>query len=163
MGRPTGKAIVTALAAGALLLAGCGDSDDSAVSRPTPAPEPGQGSKYQREKADYIEETDGYCRRLRRRIRKEVRPYVLKAPSSPKASAEFVRVLKPRMEFEIRRVRSIVLPERDVETVLHFLDVWGDVLKRAERDPVAFVRATSPFAESEKLARQYGFKVCGSP
>ncbi len=144
---------------GAALLAGCGgDGDDP------PSKQERQQAAYEEERAAYIEETDGFCRRMSRRIHDELAPYERRvgSPPDPAASAKLVRVMAPRVEFAIRRVRSIVLPTRDVEEVLAFLSVWVEEVHAAKRDPVAFVEAEPPFPEAERLAREFGFEDCGT-
>jgi len=156
-----GRLPVAALCALLLLaaFAGCGDAGGDEP----PSKRERQQAAYEEERAAYIEETDGFCRRMSRRIHDELAPYERRVgnPPDPEASAKLVEVMAPREEFAMRRVRSIVLPNRDVEAVLHFLDVWRDEVDRAKRDPVAFVEAEPPFPEAERLARQFGFEDCG--
>ncbi len=71
-------------------------------------------------------------------------------------------VLAPQLGYEIRSVRALVLPEKYVGQVQHFLAVWQQAVDEAEKDPVAFIHETKPFAEDERLAREFGFEVCGS-
>jgi hypothetical protein len=154
------RLLVAAIAASlAAALLGCGDGEDGDKG--------GAGSEapsgYAARKAAYIEETDGYCRRLSERIEAELEPYERRLGNPPRAaaSARLVEVMAPRVEFEIRRVRSIVLPRRDVKEVLRFLSAWYDEVQRAKRDPVAFVEAEPPFPQAEALARRFGFEDCG--
>lgn len=142
----------------AMALTGCGDGDDP------PSKQERQQAAYEEQRAAYIEETDGFCRRMSRRIHGELAPYERRVGSPPdaEASAKLVEVMAPRVEFAIRRVRSIVLPNRDVEEVLYFLDVWRDEVELAKGDPVAFVEAEPPFPKAEALAREFGFEDCGT-
>lgn len=128
----------------AALVTGCGGSgDEPAKADVDPA------------KASYIEEADATCARQSKKIQRLIAPY--EDPS------EMVhRALAPAMGFEIRSVRALVLPEKYVQEVLDFLEVWQRVVDQAEKDPTAFVRAENPFAEPERLARDFGFEVCGS-
>ena len=77
------------------------------------------------------------------------------------AAAIVNRVMTPRMEHEIRTVRAYVLPPENVDQALRFLQAMQDVVDRAQKEPLAFVRATRPFAKPEQLGREFGFKVCG--
>jgi hypothetical protein len=158
MTRLLSAALVALVAAS--LAAGCGeDSGDD-----PPSKQERRQAAYERQRAAYIEETDGYCRRLTARIERELAPYRRRLNGGSRAAAaeRLVAVMAPRVEFEIRTVRSIVLPERDVEEVLRMLSAWDDEVQRAKRNPLAFVEAEPPFPEAERLARRYGFRDCGA-
>jgi hypothetical protein len=143
---------------GAALLVGCGDDGDD-----PPSKEERQQAAYEEQRAAYIEEADARCRRIARRIRREVDPYLRRADASPRAAAELVEEMAPRVEYEVRAIRILVLPNRDVEEVLAFLSAWVDDVQRAKRDPVAFVEAEGPFPQAEKRARRFGFEDCAAP
>lgn len=153
------SAMVVALL-GAALLAGCGgDGDDP------PSKQERQQAAYEEQRAAYIEEADARCRRISERIEGELEPYrrQLDSPASASASAKFVEEMAPRVEYEVRAIRILVLPNRDVEEVLAFLSAWVDEVHEAKRDPVAFVEAEGVFPEAEKLARRFGFEDCAAP
>ena len=142
---------------GLALLAGCGDDGEE-----PPSKRERRQAAYEEQRAAYVEEADARCRRIARRIRREVDPYLRRAEDSPRAAAEMVEEMAPRVEYEIRAIRILVLPSRDVEDVLAFLSAWYDDVQRAKRDPVAFVDAEQPFPEAERLAREFGFEDCGT-
>ena len=152
------SAIVVALL-GAALLAGCGGGDDP------PSKQERQQAAYEEQRAAYVEEADARCRRISERIEGELEPYrrQLGNPSSASASTKFVEEMAPRVEYEVRAIRILVLPNRDVEEVLAFLSAWGDDVQRAKRNPAAFVEAEGSFPEAEKLARRFGFEDCAAP
>ncbi|HKB52257.1 MAG TPA: hypothetical protein VKC63_12635 [Solirubrobacterales bacterium] len=133
----------------AALVGGCGSGD----SEPTP-------------KSEYIEEADATCARQTRKIHRLIVPYTegkgYAHLSAPEAKKMVRKVLAPALGYEVRSVRILVLPEKYVPRVLHFLDVWQQGVDKAEADPVAFIHAKEPFAEDERLAREFGFEICGS-
>ena len=140
--------------------AGCGDdSGDESLSK-----RERQQAAYEEQRAAYVEEADARCRRITERIEGELEPYRrrLDASSSAAASAKFVAAMAPRVEYEVRAIRILVLPQRDVEEVLAFLSAWVDEVHEAKRDPVAFVEGGQSFPEAVKLARRFGFEYCGT-
>ena len=150
-------AVVVVLAA---LVLGCGDDEGgntNAASGPT--------TTDAVTKARYIEQGDAACARHNRKIQRAARVYLRDAGQGSQAelAAEIVnRVMAPRMEHEIRTVRAYVLPPENVDQALRFLEAMQDVVDRAQQDPIAFVKATRPFAKPERLGREFGFEVCGS-
>lgn len=143
---------------GVALLAGCGDDDDEGP----PSKEEKRQAAYEKERAAYVEEADARCRRLDRRIDGEIDRYRRRAATSPRAAAELVEAMAPRVEYEIRAIRILVLPSRDVPAVLDFLSTWYDEVQEAKRDPVAFAEAEQPFPRAVKAAREFGFEYCGN-
>lgn len=140
------------------LLAGCGGDDDGGK----PSKEERQQAAYEKERAAYVEEADARCRRIARRIQGELASYQRRASDSPRAAAALVAEMAPRVEYEIRAIRILVLPPRDVPEVLRFLSTWYDEVQEAKRDPVAFVEADQPFPEAVSRARDFGFEYCGT-
>lgn len=139
------------------LVLGCGD-DDGANIASVPA------TTEEVTKARYIEQGDAACARHNRKIQREVQAYLRDAGQSSQAKVadEIVnRVLVPRMGHEIRTVRAYVLPPENVNGALRVLAAMQTVVDRAEKDPVAFLGEGQPFAKAERLAREFGFKVCG--
>jgi hypothetical protein len=137
------------------LVGSCGSADDdSANADIDPA------------KASYIEEADATCTEQSAEIRRLIAPYTNNGDyadlTEPQASEMVKEALAPAMGFEIRSVRAIVLPQKYVSEVLRFLEVWQQVVDQAEKNPLAFVREQNPFAKPERLARDFGFEVCGS-
>jgi hypothetical protein len=141
----------------AVLLAGCGDGGDE-----PPSKQERQEAAYEKQRAAYVEEADARCERITERIRREIGPYLRRAEGSPRAAAELVEAMAPRVEYEVRAIRILVLPNRDVEEVLAFLSAWVDEVHAAKRDPVAFVEAEQPFPEAVERAREFGFEYCGT-
>jgi len=148
--------LVTLLAAA--LLAGCGDDGDD-----PPSKQEKRQAAYEKQRAAYVEEADARCRRIADRIRREVDPYLRRAEDSPRAAGELVAAMAPRVEYEVRAIRILVLPQRDVEEVLAFLSAWVDEVHEAKRDPVAFVEGGQSFPNAERLARRFGFQDCAAP
>lgn len=140
--------------------AGCGDDGGE---EPLSKQEKRQAA-YEEQRAAYVEEADARCRRIGERIEAELEPYRrrLGRSASAAASAELVAAMAPRVEYEIRAIRILVLPRRDVEEVLRFLSVWREEVERAKRDPVAFLEAEQPFPEAVARARRFGFEYCGT-
>jgi hypothetical protein len=159
MARLLSAMLVGLLAVG--LSAGCGDEGDD--ERPSKAER--RQAAYEERRAAYVEEADARCRRLTSRIADELAPYErrLGDPPAARASRALVEFMAPRVEYEIRAIRILVLPNRDVEEVLAVLSAWVDDVQRAKRDPVAFVEAGQAFPEAERLARRFGFRDCAAP
>jgi hypothetical protein len=151
--------VAAVLVAVAVLLQGCGDDEEG-----SPNPASGPQTTGEVTKARYIEQGDAACARHNRKIQRDVQAYLSSAGQSSRAelAAKIVnRVLVPRMGHEIRTVRAFVLPPENVDRALGFLQAMQNVVDRAQKDPLAFTRAPQPFAEAERLGREFGFEVCG--
>lgn len=139
-----------------VLVVGCGDGGESSGAT-------GPGGEIS--KTEYIKEADETCAKENQQIQQALTPYYEKGvtgDSQVAVAKEMVhKVLAPRAMYEIRSIRSIVLPVSDVEQVLQVLASMQTVVEGAEKDPVAFVHAERPFAKSERLGAEYGFRVCG--
>lgn len=151
------SATLVALLATALL-AGCGDDGGD-----PPSKQEKRQAAYEEQRAAYVEEADARCMRIADRIRREVDFHLTRAEDSPRAASKLVEEMAPRVEYEIRAIRILVLPNRDVKEVLAFLSAWYDDVQRAKRDPTAFVEDGQSFPEAERRARRFGFEDCAAP
>lgn len=135
-----------------ILVSGCGGGDTTV-------------SAAERAKAEYIKEADETCTEQNRQIQRKMAPYLEQETGGnlpPRIAREMVtKVVIPDLEYEIRSIRAIVLPQRDLAEVARFLAAMDKVASRANSYPVGFTRAGRPFFVPERLGEEYGFTVCG--
>lgn len=153
-------------AAGVLLIAlvaaaGCGGGGTAGTG--TDAAATAGKSKAERE---YIQEADAVCAKQRGEIRRMQRRYrraaAARGLTGRRMAAGLVKTIAPALGYEVRSVRVLVLPRSDIDAVLRVLDSWQRQIEDAEVDPEGFVSASNPFARTERMAREFGFRVCGS-
>jgi len=69
----------------------------------------------------------------------------------------------PNIQNQVDAVRALTPPSGDEDQVKSFLDAAQQALDKAEADPSLFFEGSQndPFAKANKLASDYGLKVCG--
>lgn len=138
-------------------LAGCGGGGSTAAT--STAAQNGGGVR-----ARYIAEADETCTEHNAEIDRKAAAFLAahKGGSQVATEGAMVRkILVPDLELEIRSVRALVVPPGDVHRVLSFLSAMLVPIHSAKADPGTFIHADRPFAVSERMGRQFGFKVCG--
>ncbi|MFN8159907.1 MAG: hypothetical protein U0R52_02525 [Solirubrobacterales bacterium] len=150
----------TLLAAGALaLLAGCGGGGGDTTGVPT-----GDVSK-----ADYIAQADQVCQAQRKKLQKESTDYFVNQlglpPNQSPTPEQFATFAKqsliPSVQSELDQLRQIEAPSEDADRISKVYDTAQQELAAIKKDPSSVASGDS-FAKANKLAQEYGFKVCGA-
>lgn len=156
MGKPL-IALFAAVAAAAILVAGCGSGSDSIGSETT-------GSLT---KAEFVKQGNAICAKGSKEIKEGFEKFVKEnGLSKTKAPAKVVQeeavetVLIPRIRKEIEDIRALGPPNEEAEAVL---DAAEEGLEQGEENPSLMLKEESagPFAKANKLSREYGLTKCG--
>lgn len=153
-------ALLAALAALALIVAGCGGGSDSTESTSTSS----------LTKAAFVKQGNAICAKTEKEIIEGVGRFVKEGnplkpkPLTEKQLAEIAeRVLVPKVRRQIDEIRALGIPSGDEQEVEAFFAAAEEALKETEEDPSLFGKGgAGPFAEANKLAREYGLTVCGA-
>jgi hypothetical protein len=161
-----------ALAAG-LIAAGCGDDDDDAATTAATATTSvgatgatGAATGEPLAKEEFVAQADAICKESDREIDAEAQEFFPQGgnPGAAEEEAFVSEVLVPRVQEQIDGIRALTPPEGDEDEVTAILDAAQEGIDQLEQDPSAITGAGSgpdPFAEANRLARDYGLKVCG--
>ena len=135
---------------------GCGDDDDNGNG----------GGGESLSKAEYIKRGDQICREGDREIQREGRSRfgdLQERPSRDELVGFIEDVVIPNIEGQISDLRDLPPPEGDEDTVNAIYDRADESIEAVKENPEGAVAegADNPFAEANKLGRDYGFKACG--
>jgi hypothetical protein len=148
------KFFVISLAALALgVAAGCGDDDSSAAGSLT--------------KAEFVEQGDAICKKANEKGSTQLIAYLkshagTEKPLTKEQEKELVStVIVPLLEKQIDGLNQLGTPEEGEEEAQALIAELEDILAEAKADPIGTAASGGPFAESEKKAKELGFKECG--
>lgn len=152
-------ALIAAVIVAALLLVGCGGSDDS-----------GSGKSISKE--EFIAKADAICKKGNERMEKELFVFLrqnqnggsLRKPSVEQNEKFIAGVLVPNLRREIKDIKALGVPDGDEERVDAIIAALEEGLETAEDDTATVAAGTSDivFGIASRLAGEYGATVCGS-
>lgn len=139
----------------ALIVAGCGSSSDDTTASLT--------------KAEFIAQADAICKKGNDEIESEFNAFAkendIKENEEPskEQGAELVEtVLVPNVKNQSEEIRDLGAPSADEEEITAMLDALDEGVEEAEAEPeTVFTSKTDPFGPANKIAKEYGLKVCG--
>jgi hypothetical protein len=148
-------ATLAGAAAIAMIVAGCGSSSDDSTSSLT--------------KAQFIVKADAICKKGNAEIESGFEDFEKEADlkeneePTPEQSAEASEtVLIPYIKEQSEELRDLGAPSGDEEEITAMLDALDEGVEEAEEDPEAlFTSKSDPFGAANKMAKEYGLKVCG--
>jgi hypothetical protein len=143
---------VIAIALIAVVPVGCG-SDDKSSSDDAPT------------KAEFIKTADGICTKGSKEIDQKGQELFGggKKPTQAQQKQFATDVLIPNVEKQVSGVGDLTPPKGDEDQVKAIVTSAQSAIKKGKADPESLLADDSgPFAESNKLARAYGLKSCGS-
>lgn len=158
-----GIALLAAMLAGLLLLAGCGGSDGST----TATVQTGSLSK-----AAFVEKADAICKAARTEFLSKYESLLkqhkaeLFAKNATKETQEAVigelvdTVLTPNIEGEIARIGKLGAPKSSAPEVTAFLEALQAKLEEAQDDQSVLGSTQFPFKKAEDIARRAGMYGC---
>jgi membrane protease YdiL (CAAX protease family) len=153
---PTRRAATVAKAAGLALVAA------AAIAVTVPAAGASGASVHASggaERSAYIERGDGICRRTVARVDAVVEGLGLD-PSDADARAAADRIVTLSRS-EVRRLRALTPPAGDARRLDRLYDAVERGIERIADDPERLFDEPGPMARVTRLARDYGFEVCG--
>jgi hypothetical protein len=163
--------LALALAAG-LIAAGCGDDDDdTTTSSTTTTTEAGAtgatgATGEPLTKEEFIVEADAVCKAGDQKIDAGAQETFGGGGNPGKAEQEafVVEVVIPSIQEQVDGIAALTPPEGDEDEVAAIVDAAQAAVDQIEEDPSALTGGGSgpdPFAEANKLAKEYGLEVCG--
>jgi len=144
----------------ALLLAGCGGSNDSS-----------SGSSISKE--EFIAKADAVCKQSNKRMEKELFEFLrqnrtgggsLRKPSVAQNEKFIASVLVPNLRREIKELKALGVPDGDEEKVGAMISALEEGLETAENETATVAAGTSDmiFGIASRLAAEYGLETCGT-
>jgi hypothetical protein len=111
----------------------------------------------------FIKEANALCAKATDQFEQELQPYFKKGLEANQESESIVEgLLVPSIEAEIEGIRALGPPAGDSSQVEAILTALDEVAEQAQADPEAFVVKGGFYAESMRLAEEYGVGDCGS-
>jgi hypothetical protein len=156
VGRRLALMLASALAL-AFFAVGCGGSDDSTG-----------GGETALTKAEFIAKGDAICKRSSEEILKGYKKFtkehgITELPGRKQSYELTEQVYLPSVEKRLEALRALTPPEGEeakIEAILAPAEAGVETGK--ENVAPLFKGKETPFDKSNKLATQYGFKVCGT-
>jgi hypothetical protein len=151
--RKRAAALVLAVAGLALTASGCGSDSSTSADSPT--------------KAAFIKQGDKACRKTDHREAVGLKAYAEKHEGdfgTKNYELDLIAAVGvPALEQEAEELSELTPPEGDEEEVDAIVAAIEEANEETLQDPSLAAEGSedSPYANSEKLARAYGFKVCG--
>jgi hypothetical protein len=148
-------ALLAALAALALIVAGCGSGGGSTETTSSLS------------KAEFVKKGNAICAEGNKEINEAFEEFVKerglsKTKKPPKAVREEAveTVLIPKIKKQVESMRALGPPDEEAEA---FVNAAEEALEKGEEDPTQFLKEESsgPFAKVNKLANEYGLTKCG--
>jgi hypothetical protein len=148
-------ATLAGVAAIAMIVAGCGSSSDDSTSSLT--------------KAQFIVKADAICKKGNTEIESGFEDFAKEAgikenkePTPAQGVEVSETVLIPYIKEQSEELRDLEVPSGDEEEITAMLDALDEGVEEAEEDPEAlFTSKSDPFGPANKMAKEYGLKVCG--
>ena len=147
-------AAVAALLALAALVAGCGGGDETTDESVTLT------------KTEFIKQGDEICKKGNDQSEKEAEEFAedndftLEKASNEQLEEAVVEVLVPSLNQQAEEIDALGAPEGDEKKVEELVVSLEDAADEIEDEP-GLVFEGEVLEEPEKLAQDYGFKVCG--
>lgn len=150
-------ALLVALAALALIVAGCGSGGGSTSSESSSLT-----------KAELIKQGDAICKKGDEALEEEANEFAkengINTNKPTKAQQEEVieQVVAPALHGQAEELRELGAPSGEAEAVEEIFDSLEKGTEELEAEPAVLLKGTNPIEEAGKLAKEYGFKECGN-
>ena len=143
----------------AVIAAGCGSSSS-------------EESTSSLTKAEFIKQGDAICAKGNKESEAEFEEFgeenglsENKEPSKAVQEELVTSIVLPSVSGQLEDIRALGAPSGEEEQVDEIIETVEGEVEEAEAEPALFFEAEeegkSPFVEGNKMAREYGFKVCG--
>jgi hypothetical protein len=147
-------ALLAALAALALVVAGCGGGGDST-----------EGSSLT--KAELIKQGDAICKKGEETLEEEANEFAkengIDTSKPTKAQQEEVieQVVAPALRKQAEELRELGTPSGEEDAVEEIFDTLEEGTEELEEEPGKLLEGNNPVEKAGNLAQKYGFKECG--
>jgi hypothetical protein len=150
-------ALLAALAALALIVAGCGSGGDSTESTSSLT------------KAEFVKKGNAICAKGNKEIEEGFEKFAKEnniTPSKQPTKAQLTEfsegVLLPLVRKQVEGIRDLGIPSEGEKEAEKVLQAAEKAVEEGEEDPSKLATQNGgPFAEANKLAREYGLTACG--
>jgi hypothetical protein len=136
-----------------LLTAGCGSSSSGSSSMT---------------KAEFIEQGDAICKQADGRTKAEYEAFAKQhniaegqEPSQVQQRELVETIALPSIARQAKELGELDVPASEGAKASAVVEEVEKALKKAEAEPSVVIGNNSPFTAATKLAKEYGFKVCG--
>jgi hypothetical protein len=152
-------ALFAALAALALVVAGCGSGGDSTGST--------EASSSSLTKAEFLEKGNAICAKGNEEIEAGFEEFSKennlgkKRPSKAQLEEAIETVLIPKIRKQVEGIAALSPPSGDEAEVEAIVDAAEEALEKGEEDPSSLAgESNGPFVKANKLASKYGLVKC---
>jgi len=141
----------------ALIAAGCGSSDDSTDT---------VEETVTLSKTEFIKQGDQICERAEKESETEAEEFAeendfeLEKASEEQLEEAIGEVLVPALDRQVEEIKALGAPEGDEEQVEAITAALEDASADVADDPSQAFEG-EPLEKASKLAKEYGFEVCG--
>ncbi len=159
---------IAAVAAFALLLAGCGGDDSTTSSEstsPTTTSSESTETSASGPKEEFIAEADAICdqgdQEIQAALIERFGDDPTAQPSKKEQEAFLSEVVAQNYRDQSEAIAELTPPEGDEEQISAILTALGEFADQVEDDPGSVLELTEP-PEASQLAQAYGLQSCGS-
>ena len=150
--------VVVCALAGGLIAAGCGGDDDNSDSTDNGA----TTAVETLSKSAFIQEADQICKEGNDQI-DQAGKSLGGNPSDAEIQSFIDETVAPNVENQLDQIRALGIPEGDEAQVNAILDAAQEAVDKIKSDPSVITdNGPDPFAEANKLAKEYGLSTCGN-
>jgi hypothetical protein len=149
-------AVLAALAAITMIVAGCGGGDDSSS----------EGSSIT--KTQFIKQADAICEKGNKENEAEFEEFAEekglsenKEPTKAQQEEAITDIVAPGVQKQIEEIDELGAPEGDEKQVEAIVTSVEEGVEEIEADPSSLTEGKNPLAKGSKLAKEYGLKACG--
>jgi hypothetical protein len=129
------------------LIAGCGGSSDDGPS-----------------KSEFLTKANAICTKGTEEINAATsEQFGPDGPTTEEDSAQFItETVVPSIQSQVDQIKALDPPSGDEDQIAAITDGAEAAIAQVNEDPSLASSGTSPFAESDKLATEYGLTECAS-
>lgn len=147
-------AVLAALVAILVIVAGCGGGSDSTSSSIT--------------KAQFIKQADAICEKGNKENEAEFEEFAKehnlsekKEPSKAQQEEAISEIVAPSVQKQIEEIDALGAPEGDEAKIEAMVGAVEEGVEEIEADPTSLIEGKNPLGKGSKLAKEYGLKTCG--
>lgn len=146
-------ALLAALVAISVIVAGCGSDSSSSSSL---------------SKAEFIKQADKICEKGNEENNTEFEEFAKehnlsekKEPSKAVQEEAISEIVAPGVKKQIEEIDALGAPEGDEKKVEAMVGAVEEGVEEIEANPAVLIEGKNPLAKGSKLAKEYGLKTCG--
>lgn len=143
-------ALLAGVVAVVAVLAGCGSSDDSSLS-----------------KAEFIKQGDEICKSSSKQIESEAEEFAKENkvdtsnPTKKQQEEVIEEVVAPGLRNEADELEALGTPKEDAAKAEAVLSALDSGVSEVEDEAAAVLSSSNPLEKASRLAGEFGFKSCG--